>query len=317
MATRLDVARALGSASSRRSARSSARAAATSTRYGTAQADAAAGKTVRVLMDGSGEEVEVRVDAPVSKGERVKVVKQGGVYTVVALGTMAKTYATKLEMEQTAEGLEVKISKKVDGPGAIAALSALIRATLSGVEVGMVDEDGNHATPYSVVASDGGFIIMSKDGVPMFFASEHRTTKRARNVMPYNATDSGSTATPTLTVVGVETIWSDRAGLTEGTAKLSLVPGSKVTEYMLLGFVYTDGKRTYYQVLPQPVYNRATSLSRTVSDGSAMYLASATVAVDASAGTVTLSNNVELYLSPSGTATSAGKLKLVQVLGWA
>lgn len=316
MATRLDVARALGSASSRRSARPSARSAATSTRYGTAQADAAAGETVRVLMDGSGEEVEVRVDAPVSKGERVKVVKQGGVYTVVALGTMAKTYATKLEMEQTAEGLEVKISRKVDGPGAVAALSALIRATLSGVEVGMVDEDGNHATPYSVVASDGGFIIMSAGGVPMFFASERRTTKRARNAMPYNATDSGSTTEPTLTVVGVESIWSDRAGLTEGTAKLSL-GGGKVTDYMFLCFVYTDGKRTYQQVLPQPVYNRATSLGRTVSDGAALYVASATVAVDASAGAVTLSNNVELYLSPSGTATSAGKLRLVQVLGLA
>lgn len=315
MATRIDVARALKSGR-RPAARPSARSAATSTRYGTAQADAAAGETVRVLMDGSGEEVEVRVDAPVSKGERVKVVKQGGVYTVVALGTMAKTYATKLEMEQTAEGLEVKISKKVDGPGAIAALSALIRATLSGVEVGMVDEDGNHATPYSVVASDGGFIIMSAGGVPMFFASERRTTKRARNAMPYNATDSASTTEPTLTVVGVESIWSDRAGLTEGTAKLSL-GGGKVTDYMFLGLVYTDGKRTYQQVLPQPVYNRATSLSRTVSDGSAIYVASATVAVDESAGTVTLSNNVELYLSPSGTATSAGKLKLVQVLGWA
>ena len=315
MATRIDVARALKSGR-RPAARSSARAAATSTRYGTAQADAAAGETVRVLMDGSGEEVEVRVDAPVSKGERVKVVKQGGVYTVVALGTMAKTYATKLEMKQTAEGLEVKISKKVDGPGAIAALSALIRATLSGVEVGMVDEDGNHATPYSVMASDGGFIIMSAGGVPMFYASERRTTKRARNAMPYNATDSASTTEPTLTVVGVESIWSDRAGLTEGTAKLSL-GGGKVTDYMFLSLVYTDGKRTYQQVLPQPIYNKGTSLSRMVSDGAAMYLASATVAVDASAGTVTLSNNVELYLSPSGTATSAGKLKLVQVLGWA
>lgn len=315
MATRIDVARALKSAG-KPASRAAARAAATSTRYGTAQADAAAGETVHVLMDGSGEEVEVRVDAPVSKGERVKVVKQGGVYTVVALGTMAKTYATKLEMEQTAEGLEVKISKKVDGPGAIAALSALIRATLSGVEVGMVDEDGNHATPYSVVASDGGFIIMSKGGVPMFYASEHRTTKRAHNAMPYSPTDSSWTTEPPLTVVGVETIWSDSAGLTEGAAKLSLA-GAKVTDYMLLGFVYTDGKRTYYQVLPQPVYNRATSLSRTVSDGAAMYVASATVAVDASAGTVTLSNNVELYLSPSGTATSAGKLKLTKVLGWA
>ena len=181
----------------------------------------------------------------------------------------------------------------------------------------MVDEDGNHATPYSVVASDGGFIIMSAGGVPMFFASERRTTKRARNAMPYNATDSDSTTEPTLTVVGVESIWSDRSGLTEGTAKLSLVPGTKASDYMFLSFVFTDGKRTYQQVLPQPVYNRATSLGRTVSDGTAMYVASATVAVDVSAGTVTLSNNVELYLSPSGTATSAGKLRLVQVLGWA
>ena len=237
-------------------------------------------------------------------------------YTVVALGTMAKNYATKVDVSETAEGLEARISEKVDAQGAVDALSTLIKATAQGIEVGKVDENGERATPYSVMSSDGGFIIMSIGGVPMFFASERRTTKRAHNAMPYSPTDSAWTTEPPLTVVGVEQIWSDSAGLTEGTAKLSLA-GGKVTDYMLLGLVYTDGKRTYYQVLPQPVYNKATSLSRTVSDGAAIYVASVTVAVDASAGTVTLSNNVELYLSPSGTATSAGKLRLVQVLGWA
>lgn len=228
------------------------------------------------------------------------------------------TYSTKTEVEQTANDLVVKINVKVDSQGALDALSALIRATLAGVEVGTVDEDGKHVTPYSVVSADGGFLIMSVAGVPMFAASELRTTKRARNAIPYSATDSAyPEAGPTLTVVGVESIWSDRAGLTEGTAKLNLVPGTKASDYMFLCFVYTDGKRTYQQVLPQPVYNRATSLSRTVSDGAAMYVASATVAVDVTGGSVTLSNNIELYLSPSGTATSAGKLKLVKVLGWA
>lgn len=315
MATRLDVARALGSASGRRPARSAAREAATSTRYGTAQADAAAGETVRVLMDGSDEEVEVRVDAPVSKGERVKIVKQGGTYTVVAIGTMAKTYATKVEVNKTAEGLEAKIGKKVDEQGALDALSTLIKATEQGIEVGKVDEDGKHATPYGVMSSDGFFEVMSASGLPMFIAASDRTCKREHMWSPLSPSDSSFVPTPTLAIVGVELLMSSPGGISSGAVRLNL-GGYSISDYMFLEFVYTDGTRSYAQRLYQPALNASTSLSRTVSDGEALYSASVTVKVDA-AGSITLSNNVQLYISPTGTTTSEGKLRLVKVLGWA
>mgnify|MGYP004512236401 CR=1 FL=1 len=226
------------------------------------------------------------------------------------------TYSTKTELEQTANDLTVKIKAKIDSQGAIDALSALIRASALGIEVGSVDENGERATAYALVSSDGAFEIFSAGGLPMFIARENRTMKRARNAIPFAPGDSSVTSDPTLTMLGVESLWSVHDGVSSGAVKLS-TGGHEVTEYMFLSFVFTDGKRTYCQALAQPVYNKQTSLSRTVSDGAAMYTASVTVSVDVASKTVTLSNNVELYLSPSGTAASDGKLKLTQVLGWA
>lgn len=226
------------------------------------------------------------------------------------------TYSTKTEVEQTANDLVIEIDAKVDSQGAIDAMKALIKATMQGVEVGKVDENGDRKTPYALVSTEGEFEIFSAADLPMFIASEKRTAKRARNAMPFAAGDSSATTYPTLTMLGVESLWSVHDGVSSGTVMLGLA-GHKVTEYMFLSFVFTDGKRTYCQALAQPVYNKQTSLSRTVSDGAAIYTASVTVSVDASAGTVTLSNNVELYLSAAGVTTSEGKLKLTQVLGWA
>lgn len=230
----------------------------------------------------------------------------------------ADTYSTKTEVTQTAEDLTVKIEAKVDEQGALAALSALIRASALGIEVGSVDENGERHTPYALVSTGGAFEIFSAAGLSMFIARDNRTLKRARNAIPFAAGDSDSSvmSDPTLTMLGVESLWSVHDGVPSGTVKLAL-GGHKVTEYMFLSFVYTDGKRAYRQTLTQPIYNKGTSLSRTVSDGSAIYTASVTVSVDADNGTVTLSNNVELYLSAAGVTTSEGKLKLTQVLGWA
>ncbi len=226
------------------------------------------------------------------------------------------TYSTKTEVEQTANDLVIKINAKVDSQGALDALSALIRASVLGIEVGSVDENGERHTPYALVSTGGAFEIFSASGLPMFLASDKRTLKRTRNAMPFTPGDAAEMHDPTLTMLGVESLWSVHNGVSSGAVTLGLA-GHKVTEYMFLSFVFTDGKRTYCQALAQPVYNKQTSLSRTVSDGAAIYTASVTVSVDASAGTVTLSNNVELYLSVAGVTTSEGKLKLTQVLGWA
>ncbi len=315
MATTVDIARSLASVMGTRAASGSPRAAATSTRYGTAQGDAAAGETVRVLMDGSDEEVEVRVDAPVRKGERVKIVKQGGAYTVVALGTMAQTYATKVDVSKTAKGLEAKISEKVDPQGAVDALSTVIKATAQGVEVGKVDGDGNRATAYSVVSADGAFEVRSAAGVPMAVINGTSIRKRGHSATTMTPLDTMYTDWPSLVVPGVETLLIDESGMTTGTRKLSL-GGYKLSGYLFLEFVFGDGKRQYTQRLHQPYACGTTSLSRTVSDGAALYTASVTVAVD-QAGTLTMSNNTELYISPTGTATSDGKLRLYRVFGWA
>lgn len=231
-------------------------------------------------------------------------------------GLVGDTYSTKTEVEQTANDLTVKINVKVDSQGALDALSALIRASELGIEVGKVDENGGRRTPYVLVSTGGAFEIFSASGLPMFIARENRTLKRTRNAIPFAPGDASVTTDPTLTMLGVESLWSVHDGVSSGTVKLGL-GGHKVTEYMFLNFVFTDGKRTYCQALVQPIYNKGTSLSRTVSDGAAMYAASVTVSVDVDNGTVTLSNNVELYLSAAGVTTSEGKLKLTQVLGWA
>lgn len=315
MATTIDIARSLASAMGARNASGSPRAAATSTRYGTAQGDAAAGASVRVLMDGSDEEVSVRVDAPVRKGERVKIVKQGGTYTVVALGTMAQTYATKVDVSETAEGLEAKISEKVDPQGARDALSVLIKATAQGVQVGKVDEDGENATAYSVMSSEGAFEVRSAAGVPMAVINDTSIRKRGHSATTMTPLDTMYTDWPSLVVPGVETLLIDEAGMTTGTRKLSL-GGYKLSGYLFLEFVFGDGKRQYTQRLHQPCVCGTTSLSRTVSDGTALYTASVTVAVDQD-GTLTMSNNTELYISPTGTTTSEGKLRLYRVFGWA
>nr|DAF16938.1 MAG TPA: hypothetical protein [Caudoviricetes sp.] len=315
MATTVDIARSLASSMGARAVSVSPHAAATSTRYGTTQGDAAAGETVRVLMDGSDEEVEVRVDAPVRKGERVKVIKQGGAYTVVALGTMAQTYATKVDVSEAAEGLELKIGKKVDAQGAVDALSTLIKATPQGVQVGKVGEDGNNATAYSVVSSEGAFEVHSVAGVPMAVIDDTSIRKRGHSATTMTPLDTMYTDWPSLVVPGVETLLIDEAGMTTGTRKLSL-GGYKLSGYLFLEFVYGDGKRQYTQRLHQPYVCGAASLSRTVSDGTALYTASVTVTVD-QGGSLTMSNNVELYVSPAGTTTSDGKLRLYRVFGWA
>lgn len=315
MATTVDVARSLASAMGARAASGSPHAAATSARYGTAQGDAAAGETVRVLMDGSDEEVSVRVDAPVRRGERVKVIKQGGTYTVVALGTMAQTYATKVDVSETAEGLELKIGKKVDAQGAVDALSTVIRGTEKGIEVGEVDGDGKRATAYSVVSPEGAFEVHSAAGVPMAVINDTSIRKRGHSATTMTPLDTMYTDWPSLVVPGVETLLIDEAGMTAGTRKLSL-GGYKLSGYLFLEFVFGDGKRQYAQRLHQPYVCGTTSLSRTVSDGTALYTASVTVAVD-QGGSLTMSNNTELYVSPAGTTTSEGKLRLYRVFGWA
>ena len=228
---------------------------------------------------------------------------------------VANTYSTKTEVTQTAEDLTVKIEAKVDAQGALDALSVLIKATERGIEVGKVNEDGKRVTPYCVMSSDGAFNVMSKDGLPMFSAAADRTCKREHRWSPLSPSDSSFVDEPTLALVGVELLMSSPGGISSGTAWLSL-GGYSISDYMFLEFVYTDGTRSYAQRVYQPALNASTSLSRTVSDGEALYSASVTVKVDA-AGSITLSNNVQLYISPTGITTSEGKLKLMKVLGLA
>ena len=226
-------------------------------------------------------------------------------------GKVGKTYATKSEVSQTADGLETKISAKA-GKDEVA---TMVRATTSGVEVGQVDGKGAHTTPYCTVSSAGAFEVSSAKGVPMFRASAGRTEKRQHTSSPLSASDSSLTTDPTLALAGVELLMSSSGGVSSGTVRLGL-GGYSISDYMFLEFVYTDGTRSYAQRLYQPALNATTSLSRTVSDGAALYSASVTVKVDA-AGALTLSNNVQLYVSPSGVTTSDSALKLMKVLGWA
>ena len=271
---------------------------------------------VKGLVAGEYETPE-SVDEKLTRYSTIKQTADKITSTVSAYAAKAAdTYSTKTEVEQTANDLTVKIKAKIDSQGAIDAMSALIRASELGIEVGTIDENGERTTPYALVSTAGAFEIFSAGGLPMFLAGATRTLKRARNAIPFAPGDSSVTSDPTLTMLGVESLWSVHDGVSSGAVKLS-TGGHEVTEYMFLSFVFTDGKRTYCQALAQPVYNKGTSLSRTVSDGAAMYTASVTVSVDVASKTVTLSNNVELYLSPSGTAASDGKLKLTQVLGWA
>ena len=227
----------------------------------------------------------------------------------------ADTYSTKTEVKQTANDLTAKIDAKVDSQGAVDALSTIIKATAQGIEVGKVDENGERTTPYGVMSSDGSFEVMSESDLPMFIAASDRTCKREHMWSPLSPSDSSFVPTPTLAITGVELLMSSPGGISLGAVKLNL-GGYSISDYMFLEFVYTDGTRSYAQRLYQPALNASTSLSRTVSDGEALYSASVTVKVDA-AGSITLSNNVQLYISPTGTATSEGKLKLVKVLGWA
>ena len=227
----------------------------------------------------------------------------------------ADTYSTKTEVEQTANDLVIKIEAKIDSQGAIDAMSALIRASALGIEVGTIDENGKRTTPYALVSSAGAFEIFSAGGLPMFNAASDRTCKREHRWSPISPSDSSFVDEPTLALLGVELLMSSPGGVSSGTVKLNL-GGYSVSDYMFFEFVYTDGARSYSQRLYQPALNASTSLSRTVSDGAALYTASVTVKVDA-AGSITLSNNVQLYISPAGTTTSEGKLKLTKVLGWA
>nr|DAU37703.1 MAG TPA: hypothetical protein [Caudoviricetes sp.] len=226
----------------------------------------------------------------------------------------ADTYSTKTEVKQTAEDLTVKIEAKVDSQGAIDALSTIIKATTRGIEVGKVDENGEYTTPYGVMSSDGSFKIMSKDGLPMFNAASDRTCKREHRWSPMAPSDSSFIDEPTLALLGVELLMSSPGGVSSGTVKLNL-GGYSASDYMFFEFVYTDGARSYSQRLYQPALNASTSLSRTVSDGESLYVAS--VSVKVGTGGITLSNNVQLYISPTGTTTSEGKLRLTKVLGWA
>lgn len=230
-------------------------------------------------------------------------------------GKVGDTYSTKTEVEQTANDLVIKINAKIDSQGALDALSTLIKATEQGIEFGKVGADGEYATPYGLMSSDGFFEVMSESGLPMFIAASDRTCKREHMWSPLSPSDSSFVPTPTLAITGVELLMSSPGGISLGTVKLNL-GGYSISDYMFLEFVYTDGTRSYAQRLYQPALNASTSLSRTVSDGEALYSASVTVKVDA-AGSITLSNNVQLYISPAGTTTSEGKLKLVKVLGWA
>lgn len=73
----------------------------TSTRYGTACGDAAAGGTVEVLLDGSGESVTLATKTDVAKGERVSVVADGGSYTLLALRSIGDGVAGTREQLET------------------------------------------------------------------------------------------------------------------------------------------------------------------------------------------------------------------------
>ncbi len=233
-------------------------------------------------------------------------------------GKVGSTYATKTEVSQTASGLETKISAKVDAAGAVNAVSTMVRAIADGVEVGQVDSSGGHTTPYSLVSSAGAFEVLSAGGTPMFLASAGKTAKREHTWSPRSATDSAYTDDPTLSLLGVELLTYSDAGVTSGTVALS--PGGyALDDFMFLELVFEDGSRQYVQRLYQPRLNKKTSLSRTVNDGAKFYVASATVALDTSAKTLTLSNNLEVIVSGAGGVEggTADPLKLKRVLGWA
>ena len=84
MATMIDIAKA---SRGRATARAPV-AAAMSVRYGTALGSCEAGEALSVLLDGSEDPVTLLADSPVTEGERVRVVFQGGSYAVVALSTL-------------------------------------------------------------------------------------------------------------------------------------------------------------------------------------------------------------------------------------
>lgn len=95
MGTYYDAARLLFGRAGPNAALNGQQAADASVTYGTALADSegsAGAYSVSAHLDSSasGTSVTLSVDAPVSKGDRLKVVTQGGCTFAVSLGTMAR-----------------------------------------------------------------------------------------------------------------------------------------------------------------------------------------------------------------------------------
>ncbi len=134
-------------------------------RYGTVQAAAAAlaaedgagdgaAAGVTVLLDGSTEPVTLRADAPVSEGERVRVVSQGGSYAVVALAGVAQAASDAQDSADAA----AERAEEVAGE-----LSYAMRVTSEGLEVGL-KKDGKY-TGARVVLSPSGLVFKPESGL--------------------------------------------------------------------------------------------------------------------------------------------------------
>ncbi len=123
--------------------------------YGTVLADSKGG-TVKVHLDSSeeGTAVELSLDAPVSKGDRVKVTTQGGSYAVVALAGVAQAASDAQDSADAA----AERAEEVAGE-----LSYAMRVTSEGLEVGL-KKDGKY-TGARVVLSPSGLVFKPESGL--------------------------------------------------------------------------------------------------------------------------------------------------------
>lgn len=138
----LDIVRRLVGGGMRDSTTVGAQPASTDVRYGNARSDAtgeAGHRTVNVLLDGAATACDLACDCPVSSGDRVTVVLQGGAYKVVSAASMDREQQDISARLVTAEEV---IATKVDAEYVEANYAHVTDGVIDNATIGHADVDG-------------------------------------------------------------------------------------------------------------------------------------------------------------------------------
>ncbi len=182
--TVIDLAKSLGGKKRTRAATTASQTSAGSVRYGTATAVGTG--TVTVTLDGSTSAVTLTTDAEVEKGDRVRVVSQGGSYAVVALKgigaatTVANSAAKAAQDAATTAGNAAKDASAAKTAAQAAQdtadeLSTLIRDTTEGVEVAKVTSAGAYSGVRALLTADALKFLSTAGAVLAEFGANVKT----------------------------------------------------------------------------------------------------------------------------------------------